>query len=266
LYNFLITSLFKAVQDVRYTFRGTKLNICPIVFLRDDIYSLVKDADKNKCRDYKIEIEWSSDKIKELLAYRISKDADAKSDRILSFQEAWNLIFFPSNIKVGSKNNQNTYEYITRSTHLRPRDYIRYIQVCAEETISKFKTHKIANKTIKFVDRAFSNYLKDEIIDEIYPILPDIEEIFQVISNIRKWCFTPEEFRREYSKYLKSKTVQEDNIDFVLDILFKFSVLGNQHKSKSDILYFKYMHTNMALNKNERLVIHRGLFKALRII
>lgn len=258
-YNYLITSLFKAVQDVKSTLSYSKPNICPVVFLRDDIYSLVKDADKNKWRDYKVDIEWTSDKIKELLAYRISKDAELSYN--LKFSDAWDLIFSNTNIKksIGS------FDYITRSTHLRPRDYIRFLQVCAEETLNLGR-EKIAKQTIKFVDRAFSNYLRDEIVDEIYPILPDISEILQIISNLRKWVFGVDEFKKEYLKYLKAKTVQEENVDFVLDQLYKFSVLGNQSKYRVDTLYFKYLHTNMTLNRQEKLVVHRGLFKALQII
>ncbi len=263
-YNFLLTSLFKAVQDVKYTFNSTRINICPIVFLRDDIYALIKDADKNKWRDFKIEIEWSAEKIKKMLAYRISKDADCNTE--LSFYSAWKLIFDQEKIISGSgKLTINSFDYITRSTHLRPRDFIRYIQVCAEETAS-FNRGKITNETIKYVDRAFSNYLKDEIVDEIYPLLPDIEEILQIISNLRKQSFSTSEFKKEYLKYLRSKTVSEENVDYVLDILYKFSVLGNQNKRRLDILYFKYMQTNMNLNKNEQLVVHRGLFKALQIV
>ncbi len=264
-YNYLLTSLFKAVQDIKYTFSSTKINLCPIVFLRDDIYSLIRDSDKNKWRDFKIEIEWNSEKIKKLIAYRISKDAN--SETILNFQTAWDLIFQNTELKAGNRQTVtvNLFDYIARSTHLRPRDFIRYFQVCSEETINR-NASKISNDTVKFVDRAFSNYLKDEIVDELTPLLPDIEEIFQIISNLRKQAFTIEEFKNEYTKYLVSKTVLEENIDFVLDVLFKFSVLGNQNKKKADVLYFKYMQTNMNLNRNENLVVHRGLFKALQII
>lgn len=265
LYNFLLTSLFKAVQDIKYTFNSTRLNICPIVFLRDDIYSLVKDADKNKWRDFKIEIDWNTDKIKRLLAHRISRDAEIAEN--LSFNNAWDLIFYQPTISSGTNRKKiiSSFEYITRSTHLRPRDYIRFIQVCAEETVG-FNRNKIANQTIKYVDRAFSNYLRDEIVDEIFPILPDIEEILQIISNLRKWLFRVDEFKKEYNKYLRSKTISEENVDFVLDTLYRFSVIGNQSKVKHDSFYFKYLHTNMNINKTELLVLHRGLFKALQII
>ncbi len=264
-YNYLLTSLFKAVQDIIYTFSSTKINICPIVFLRDDIYTLIKDADKNKWRDFKIEIEWTAEKIKKLIAYRISKDAGL--DKELSFEQAWDLIFDEKDIKAGNRQavTVNTFDYITRNTHLRPRDYIRYFQACCEETVSRNRK-KIINETVKFVDRAFSNYLRDEIVDELTPILPDIEGILQIISNLRKQSFSIAEFKAEYMKYLTSKTVSEENIDFVLDVLFKFSVLGNQNKKRLDILYFKYMQTNMNLNRDEHLMVHRGLFKALQII
>ena len=43
----LLTSLFKAVSEVRRTFRGSK-KVYPIIFLRDDIYEIMDDNDKNK--------------------------------------------------------------------------------------------------------------------------------------------------------------------------------------------------------------------------
>lgn len=264
-YNYLLTSLFKAVQDIKYTFSSTSINICPLVFLRDDIYTLIKDSDKNKWRDFKIEIEWTAEKIKKMIAYRLSKDIDL--DKEFTFENAWNMIFSTNQIKAGNRQSVsvNTFDYITRSTHLRPRDYIRYFQACCEESVNRDRS-KISNDTVKFVDRAFSNYLRDEIVDELTPLLPDIEEILQIISNLRKQSFSIYEFQSEYQKYLKSKTVTEENVDFVLDVLFKFSVLGNQNKKRPDILYFKYMQTNMNLNRDEHLIVHRGLFKALQII
>ncbi|WP_193051488.1 hypothetical protein [Pseudoalteromonas undina] len=50
-YTELLTSLFKAVQDVRSIFRHS--NVFPIVFLRDDIYDILQDPDKGKWTDYK---------------------------------------------------------------------------------------------------------------------------------------------------------------------------------------------------------------------
>lgn len=264
-YIFLLTSLFKAVQDVKSVVMDKGLNIKPIVFLRDDIYSLIKDSDKNKWRDFRIEVDWDENKLKKLLAFRISKDIDEKG-KILNFQEAWDKIFIRREIGFGNKQQKkiHSFEFISKNTQLRPRDFVQYIQACAEESLGQ--NYKfIGEKNIKFVDRAFSNYLRDEIVDEVFPILPEIETYFQIFSNIRKWNFTIDEFTKEYDKYLKAGTIKEKNIDFVLDTLFNFSVIGNQHKTRHDINFFKYLHSNMTFNRTENIVIHRGLFKALQL-
>lgn len=264
-YIFLVTSLFKAVQDVKSTFIDSKKNIKPVVFLRDDIYTLVKDSDKNKWRDYKIEVEWSEKKLKDLLAFRITKDFNPHISP-LTFQKAWEKIFFRQKIGFGNKQEKKieSFDFIARSTQLRPRDFIQYIQACAEETHNKSYPY-IKEANIKFIDRAFSNYLRDEIIDEVFPVLPEIEQYFQIFANIRKWNFSLQEFTNEYNKYLRAGTIKEKNIDYVLDTLYNFSVIGNQHKHRKEVLYFKYMHSNMTFNRTENIVIHRGLFKALQL-
>jgi hypothetical protein len=201
-----------------------------------------------------------------MLAFRISKDV-FNGVQLLSFDEAWNYIFSQEKIGVGTKARRkiNSFEFITNSTQLRPRDYIRFIQVCAEESVGK-NNDKVSSNTTKFADRAFSNYLRDEIVDEIHPVLPDIDIILQIITNIRKWNFTVEEFKYEYQRYIDNNTVKETNVDFVLNTLFIFSVIGNQHKKQTDITYFKYMQTNMNFTKRENIIIHRGLLKSLQII
>ena len=262
----LLTSLFKAVQDVKATFFGSNKKIMPIVFLRDDIYTLINDSDKNKWSDLKLELEWTPEKLKSLLAYRISKDYKDGAV-ILPFKEAWEKIFTIFPVSYGTKKGKkiHSFDFIANSTHLRPRDFIRYIQCCCSETVSRGDNY-IKNGTIKYEDRAFSNYLRDEIKDEVYPLLPDIENIYQVLSNLRKWNFSVKEFIHEYNKYVETGKIKEKNTDYVLDILFNFSVIGNQDKYHKDIYYFKYQHTNMTYNKNENVVIHRGLFKALQIV
>lgn len=47
----LIFSLFKAVEDVAAIFPRPKYAINPVIFLRDDIYSLLKNTDKAKWSD-----------------------------------------------------------------------------------------------------------------------------------------------------------------------------------------------------------------------
>ena len=264
-YLFLITSLFKAVQDVKSYFKDRKQVVCPVVFLRDDIYLLIKDTDKNKWGDFKISLEWDTAKLKSMLAFRISKAIDADG-KVLTFDDAWHHIFTDETMKLGAnpKKRIPIFDYITLSTQLRPRDYIKYLQVCAERALQNGES-KITGPTVKFVDKGFSNYLKDEMFDEVHAQLPDIQVIFSIISQIRKWAFTIDEFKKTYLSYYKKGTVSNGNVDHVLQLLFDFSIIGNMPK-KRQIYYFRYTNPEARFNFKENIVVHRGLFKALQIL
>ncbi len=91
------------------------------------------------------------------------------------------------------------FSYITRSTHLRPRDYVKFLQACAEhETLSN--RSRISALTVRKIDKAFSNYLRNEIVDETQAVLPDIDEILNILSEIRKQTFPQELFARSIPK------------------------------------------------------------------
>jgi len=266
MYGNLMTSLFKAVQDIRSIFKDTKKQIFPIIFLRDDIYTRIKDSDKNKWSDFKIEIDWDVNKIKKLIAFRISK-AFGKNNEILGFDEAWKLIFSSRPVMMGDrqKNTMSSFDFITRSTQLKPRDFIRYIQVCAEEAYSEGDSF-VKAETVRKVDKAFSNYLKAEIEDEMFPIAPDISNVFGVISEIRKQTFSIDEFKKAYLNYQSSDSIiKESDINYILHLLYDFSVIGNQPKN-NNLQVFRYKNREARLNFSENIVVHRGLFKALQIL
>ncbi len=126
-YIYLLTSLFKAVQDIKSIFNASFPGICPVVFLRNDIYSLIKDSDKSKWADFRVDIEWDIEAIKKMLANRISVAVDESAN--LSFPIAWGKLF-DSSIR-------NSFFKITDSTHLRPRDYVKYIQECAAHALQE---------------------------------------------------------------------------------------------------------------------------------
>jgi len=267
-YNYLLTSLFKAVQDIRNAVKPFNKRLVPIIFLRDDIYSTIKDPDKNKWSDLKIDIDWDENKIKKLLAFRISRafDKNLGANQILNFDDAWLKFFVNKPILMGTRQQKEmpVFDYIAKSTHLRPRDFVRYLQACANEAIENQRT--IVTPTIvKRVDKAFSNYLKNEIIDEIQAVLPEIDIVFQIISQIGKQTFRVDEFKAVYSSYLRDKTLQESNVNDVLQKLFDFGVLGNQPGNTKVQPVFRYKHREARLNTNQNLTVHRGLFKSLQL-
>jgi len=262
-YTELLTSLFKAAQDIRARFSSHKL--FPIIFIRDDIYEVLQDPDKTKWLDYKIDLEWNEASIKNMLAFRLSRSI-SKVGKIKDFHVVWNELFEKGGVKYGDRQRKimSPFDYITRSSLLRPRDYVRYLQACAEASLEhghfKIKPHNVA-----IADTAFSNYLRSELEDELHGLIPDIHKILDIFTTLRKQTLRIEEFKDAYIEAIKQGLIESGDFQFILQMLFHFSIIGNQPKQKS-FQVFRYKNKEARLNLKENIIIHRGLFRSLQIL
>lgn len=106
--------------------------------------------------------------------------------------------------------------------------------------------------------------MKNEIIDEMYAVLPEYDDIFAILSLIRKQTFKPNEFVDKYNQMVEEKTIPERGAEKVLKLLFEFSVIGNDPSIKHQAI-FKYERDSAKFNFKENIIVHRGLYKALQI-
>lgn len=261
----LITSLLKAVSEIRSLSVTHGLNIFPIIFLRDDIFELVRDNDKNKLVDVTLELLWEEERIKQLLAHRIWRSSP-ESVPSSKFDAAWPCLFVHDSTKYGfqQKKKMPTFDFIARGTHMRPRDFIRYLQLAAEHELNS-NNEKIAGDTLRHVDTTFSTYLKNELIDEIESIIPEITSVFDVISHINRQGFSLGEFREAFERMKPTRDSGID-ADTCLKLLFHFSVIGNGGRGNSPQQFFRYKDPRRKLNFGLPIIVHRGLYKALEIV
>jgi hypothetical protein len=190
---------------------------------------------------------------------------DPKCEDILEFNSAWQKLFGASPIrkKTAHGNQQvSTFDYISRTTLLRPRDFVAYLQQCAQKALEEHST--ISAGIVKRADKAFSKYLRGEFTDELGTVFPDISHIFNVISRLRKGRFSAQEFEAAYSAEVERGNVAKRNIESLLVTLFLFSVVGNI--TRTGFYFFRFSHKDATFNVNEPIVLHRGLFKALEIL
>lgn len=260
-YTALLTGLFKAVQDVKSVFPARDYNIFPVVFLRDDIFTLLKDSDKNKWRDLTVRLEWNTEKIKKLLAHRISRALDPDGP-IYDFGKAWQFLFSTNTIlQKDTRSKFTIFDYITNLTNVRPRDYIQFIQTCAEYALDQGRL-RIGPNIAKEVERPFSLYLRGEVEDELHSIIPEIDKILELITYIGKPLFSYSEFEAVYLQEIQTSHLQERNPKSVLEYLFVFNVIGNVTPYRSQKI-FRYQKKSAFFNINQHIYVHPGLHKAL---
>jgi hypothetical protein len=134
-YYALLTSLFKSVQEIKSLFPKKQYCIFPVVCLREDIYDIIYDNNKNKWSDFVYNMEWNEQSMKNLLEFRLSRAIDPDKKVSIGIDN-WNILFSDEDISYKDK-IIDAFEYITENTLLRPRDYIRYISYCCEFTINR---------------------------------------------------------------------------------------------------------------------------------
>ena len=126
--------------------------------------------------------------------------------------------------------HQSKYDHMRDRTYLRPRDMIKFCN-CALDEFKRRKTtedngareKKIDNVDVHNARLVYSEYLLQEIDDEVHKHLPDYERHLDVIRALGKWQFD----RNEYEQALEEQyrdcplTVGE-----ALERLYDFSFIG----------------------------------------
>jgi len=261
----LLISLFKAVQNVRRHVGDLK-NVIPLVFLRDDIFDLCRDPDKNKWLDKAIVLKWSADNLKALIAYRLSK-ALAVDAPVKSFSDIWPSVFSET-VRANRKHQklEDSFSYLLRYTYRRPRDVVSYVRECAKLALDRDLSF-VGSPIIKEASIGHSDYLRREVIDETYSIIDDISEILDMLAEQRKSIFSQSEFIQMYNERFSEEGGLNYKLkaDEVLKLLYHFNVVGNIVSGSNHQVY-AYSSNNKKLNPRENVCVHVGLLKALDII
>jgi hypothetical protein len=200
---------------------GKRLSV--IIFLRDDIYELLRFEDKNKITESAVaRIEWdtgqTNDSLKHLMEKRFAKMFDTEE------VGCWNRVFNENRQMSG---HQTKYQHIIDRTFLRPRDIIKF----CNEVLDIYKSQKegsgaqFDNDVVNLARSKYSEYLLSELDDEIHKHIPSYKEYMEVIKTINCAVFKRDDI---ISACESRKGVLPENVTWrdILSQLFEFSVIG----------------------------------------
>jgi hypothetical protein len=258
-----ICSMMADTYDIRRKFLAPH-NIRPVVLLRDDIYDLIRDNDKNKWDDLSIALNWSEGMLQRLSAFRVSR-AISENHEILKNDEAFTRVFERDTVRIRGHrgtNRRSVFRHMLQRTLMRPRDIISYLRECARFALDN-DLRRVPSEGVKRAEVGYSKRFKQEFVDEIQSVLPYIDIIFDCLSSVRKPIFRFAELKTELDAELKNETDVLDS-ESICKILFHFSVIGNQPAQETSQV-FRYQVPSSKLNFKERFCVHKGLWKSLGI-
>ncbi|WP_290736531.1 MULTISPECIES: hypothetical protein [unclassified Fibrobacter] len=253
-YKNMIIALFKASMDLNSKFLNQEKKASVVILLRDDIYEKLAYADKNKWRDFGIFLNWTPSKTRQwyeqelfkIANERIGASIDGVAQREVNY---WNKIFITENISADT----NAFDFIISRTFFRPRDIIQYVKSALEVAVSQNKSI-IDKYVIEETDLKYGEWFKGELVDELFPVIPEIQEIFNVLKINYKYVFFKKDIENIFSRH---KLTTKYSISELLQILYDYSIVGQFMDTKYPV--FKYRNPGISLNEENKLCLHYGL-------
>lgn len=255
-----LSALVFEVEKINKMFKQNNVPVKIILLCRTDMYERIPGANKNKTRqDYSVELDWYHDPNDPGSSLLVSL-AELRSRRSIGIESSIFSEFFVNKVK-----NIDIQKYLLDMTRHTPRDFLQLLS-----HIQYFYSGStMREKEINSGMREYSiKYFLPEIRDELsgYASPDEIDQIVRALGRIRKREFQFNELV-ETAKNL-SKPLQEERVFELANLLFECSAFGHSENRRSGTTHFtfKFRNRQASFNELDKIMLHRGLWKALNVI
>lgn len=248
----LIIGLLKAAKECREQIPQSHI----IIFLRSDIFDILKFDDLDKYRSISERVIWDKSNLLKLISLRINATIGEKIDP----GDAWEMIF-PKTI-----NGQDSFSYLLRYTLMRPRDLIQLCNYC-KDVAENHNSNKIDQKVINKALPEYSRWKLDDLVIEYKVQYPFLEKIFWNVFYRGPHRFDTEKLKKLLNPQLNQWGSEEKikyflPIEKLLDALYRIGFVGAV--KPGNIFYF-YNGIPITISDINEFVIHPAFRAALEI-
>jgi hypothetical protein len=258
----VIAGLIGAADSISHRYDGV---VRPIIFLREDIFSVLPLNDANKLReDCGSLLKWDKASLEKLLLQRINYFGSLKS---VSRVSSIDLLFEKKEMRQRTR----PFSYLLKRSMMRPRDLISFMSriidttkekandpFAAEDYIAKdcFETEVIYE-----AEPGYSEWLKEELFDEWKAQYPIIRDLLNAIQNLGSTNFRAEDLRKHINA---SSAAGNGKFIDALRFLFENSIIGFK-TGASSIWKFKCFYPSQGFVESDEYHVHDGLVRALNL-
>ena len=255
-----LNALIYETNRLNQDFRKHDVPAKIVLVCRTDLFDRLGGANKNKVRqDYAIELDWYKD-TREPEKSDLIKIADKRAERSLGRSVSVFERFLK--IRVDDVDLRKSLLDMTRHT---PRDFgalLKNIQQHADGD-------KVTANAIRNGMRTYSiSYFLPEIGDELhgYCTKSEFSEITSLLGIVRKRDFTFTEFV-EIAK-VRGCEMDRSRLKQIFEHLFVCSGVGHVIKRPggNTIYTFNYRNRHSSFDERQRIILHKGLWKALNLV
>lgn len=258
----VIAGLIGAADSITQKYSGA---IRPIIFLREDIFEVLPINDSNKLReDCGSLLKWDRTALESVALKRINYFAQQNEIGIItSIDDLFD--------KKEMRQRTRPFNYILKRSMMRPRDVICFLKKTIDSMKEKHSDPfldldlpptKIEADLIYEAEPSYSEWLKQEIVDEWAVQYPRIKNLLDVIQNLGSTNLSSDAFEAQLQAELPSLGNSEcyESIRF----LFENSILGFK-TGNSSIWKYKCVYPSQGFVRMEEYRIHDGLVRCLNL-
>ncbi|MCV7653201.1 hypothetical protein M3C30_003570 [Micrococcus luteus] len=258
-----LNGLILAAREIFAVSRNRNKRLSAIVFIRSDIFDRLKFEDKNKiARELTAVVSWDENaemSLMQLMEARFAARMDNGNVKLL----AWDRVF--SGERIDGKRTQ--YSYIRDRTMLRPRDIIYYCnQVLDQYKAAPSTDGRFANEHILAARAEYSNYLRDEISEEMRKHVAVAEELFDLLTRLGAEVFSLDDFSAAMESF---PGLEGSDALHLLKDLYEFSVIGFLRPggaSAGSTYIFAYEKVGRKFDREAKAFkVHPGLKESLEL-
>lgn len=249
-----IAALINQAKTFNVYFRSNNIPVKIIILCRTDIFERLPHPNKNKIRqDAAYEFDWFDESsVTDYSRCNLIKLANLRGKLVYPHLNDIFGELFPQIYE-----EQPTYQTLLEYTRHTPRDFLQLLKKIQEYCNGQIVSIQDIEKGIK---KYSMNYFLPEIKDELVGYLAhdQIEKFVNLLSSYRR--------REFYLRDIKIYAQQNPsygvlNLEYIFNILFECSAIGHLI-GPNNLFYIKYRNRNMCFNPNERIRLHKGLWKS----
>lgn len=233
-------ALLEAARKIQNDFADRNVDFNCIVFLRSDIYELLRAQTPDKGKDRPILLDWDDPRVFEHLVWlRIqSTFPDCQS-----FDQAWQRLCVPL------VDGQASFDYIVDRTLMRPRDLLQFLRHCIDVAVNRRK-QRIEEEDIEQAERGYSQDMLIDFSYEISDTHPEYELLPWVFEGTSDRMPTDE----VRDRIIEGLNVDAADADRAIDFLISLGFFGVSSKGSEP----KYSYQLRGLTKPLTIAVRAG--------
>lgn len=256
----ILSSLIRSVDILNERlFNKNNFSIKFLLFIREDILTLISDPDLNKIlRDGKISLNWvdNPSDLKQIVELRLRMSNGSEEDSL------WDSIYdFPL-----KRSGKSSWELLLEHTLYKPRDVLQFLEISRElyPNNEKVDYYEMMNTIKKYS----SDYLIGEMKNELSGFIPDeaINSLTSVFQKIGTTQFRLDVFLRYMNdQTTRNKSFEISTIKELLLKLFEAGYIGQIMDDAGESVNFKHRNPMTNIDFERQFIIHRGIVRGLGI-